>query len=135
MTVLQRSAWYQLTIGLLAVLSYGILVLLADDRVAFAAFAWLGFTGLTPLLFPREVRDERDRLIARSALTVGWAMSHLFVVAACMLTWWSRFRLDEPMVAVSVLPLIAVGNWTVLLIARAAAVLVLERRDLAQEGP
>ncbi|MDY0109443.1 MAG: hypothetical protein RBT60_05855 [Candidatus Krumholzibacteria bacterium] len=132
MATQQKSAWYQLIVGLTAVLSYLVLRLRVHPDVAPAAFAVIALVALVPVLFPREVRDERERLIADCALVAGGSASYLFVVGICMLIWWTRYRNEPPTVDVALLPLLAVGACAVLLIVRSAAVLVLHSRSLDQ---
>lgn len=132
MSTQQKSAWYQLIVGLAAVLSYLVLRLRVHADAAPAAFAVIALIALAPVLFRREVRDERERLIAGHALVAGGSASYLFVVGICMLIWWTRYRHEPPVVDVALLPLIAVGACAVLLIVRAAAVLVLHHGSLDQ---
>ena len=135
MTTQQKSAWYQLLLGLATATAYVLLLELAGAAVAPAAMTLMAPIGLVPVLFRREVRDERERLIARSSLIVGGMMAYLFVGAVCMLVWWSRYRQDPPTVDVALLPLIFLGAAVVMTVARAMTVLVLDRRHLDQTGP
>jgi len=99
----QKSALYVLVVGILAILTYLVLLIFVDPNVAPAAMAVLALTAATPLLFPMKTVDERERHLARSA---------------------------EPTIAVTVLPQIVMGACVVLLMVRSATLLVLTRRPL-----
>ncbi len=130
MSTQQKSALYQLIVGLLAVAAYVVLHIAVSPKVAPAAMALLALTGATPLLFRRELGDERERYLARRAAVFGFAASYLFVVAMCMGLWFARARAGVATVGVWVLPLVVMGAFASLVIARALALLLLAARPL-----
>jgi len=131
----QKSAWYVLTVGLLITATYIVLYLAVNAVVATAAFSLFALTALTPALFPIESRDERVRLITHRAGLFGGVASYLFVVAICMLVWWSRFRATPPTVDVNILPLIAMGACVTLMLVQSATVLILANQPLDASNP
>ena len=126
----QKSALYVLVVGILAILTYLVLLIFVDPNVAPAAMAILALTAATPLLFSMKTVDERERHLARRAAVAGGTASYLFLVAVCMIIWLLRYRSAEPTIAVTVLPQIVMGACVVLLVVRSATLLVLTRRPL-----
>jgi hypothetical protein len=134
MSTQQRSALYQLTVGLLTVALYAFLHFTVSAAVAPAATALLSLTAGVPWFFRREVTDERERHLARRAALAGFAAAYLFVVALCMGTWWLRQRSGEATVGINLLPVIAIGTFAVTLIVRSATVLLLAPRAMDVSG-
>jgi hypothetical protein len=126
----QKSALYQLIIGLASVALYALLYFTVSAAVAPAAMALLAPTGAVPFLFRREMSDERERYLGRQASLAGFAAAYLFVVAVCMGTWFQHFRSGESTVGIDLLPIIAGGTWLTALIVRAATLLLLAPRAL-----
>ena len=131
----QKSAWYILAVGLLIAATYLTLRLTVNGAVAPVAFALFALTALTPTLFPIESRDERVRLITHRAGLIGGGAAYLFVIATCMLVWWSRFRATPPTVDVNILPLIAMGAGLALMLVQSVTVLFLANRPLDASTP
>ncbi len=130
MSAQQKSAWYSLGIGLLTVIAYSVLRLAAGADVAPAAMSILALTVLVPRAFP-VTPDERERQIARRGEVLGGLAAYLFLVVTGMLIWLTHFRLEPPVVDVSVLPVLIMGAWVAMLIVRSLAVLALSRSPLA----
>lgn len=130
MSTQQKSALYQLIFALASVALYALLYFTVSAAVAPAAMALMAPIGAVPLLFRREVSDERERYLARLAVGVGFAASYLFVVALCMGVWLRHFVSGESTVSIDLLPLIAAGSMASMLIVRSATVLLLAPRAL-----
>lgn len=126
----QKSAWTSLGIGLLTIIAYGALWVTAGPDVAPAAMSLLALAVFVPRAFP-VTPDERERQIARRAEVLGGSAAYLFLVVTGMLIWWTHFRLEPPVVDVSVLPVLITGAWVAMLVVRSLAVLVLSRSPLA----
>ena len=130
MSIQQKSALYQLIVGLIAVIAYVLLRILVSLAVAPAAMALLALTGATPFLFRREASDERERYLARRAALFGFGASYLVVIAMCMGLWFLHAGQGEATINVDVLPLVAMGTFASLVIVRAAALLLLASRPM-----
>jgi hypothetical protein len=130
MTVLTKIAWFHLTLGLLCLAGYLVIRAMVGPEPANAAIAILAPVGLTPVIFRRPLADEREVLINRRATTLGFALSYLLIVVACMAIWAVRHDTADPTIAVSNLPLLVMGAFWVSLVGRSVAVLLLERRTL-----
>lgn len=126
----QKTALYNLIIGLIIVAAYLILLALFGAKVAPVSFAFFALTALTPWLFQDGSNDERERAITRRAGLVGGMTSYSFVVVTAMLIWAIRFRADPPTIDVTVLPTLVMGAAVVLLLTHSSAVLWLYRRPL-----
>ncbi len=97
------------------------------------AYAGLGFLGLCgllglqPVLFRKDKSkvsfDERDLLISRKSVIVGFTASYLFFVFACMGCWF--FAKADGMIDVRVLPLIVVCGYMISELFRSASLLIL----------
>jgi len=126
----QKTALYNLTVGILTLVTYLVLLIPFDARIAPVAFAVLALTALAPALFQDGTGDERERAIARRAGLVGGMTSYLFVVVTAMLIWSIRFRADPPTIDVNVLPTLVMGAAVVLLLAHSGTVLWLYHHPL-----
>jgi hypothetical protein len=86
MTVSQKHAWYNLAvIGTTAALILALIPALGPG--ALGGFGLLGLLGITPWLFrPRGqvTSDERDVLIQRRSILVGYSVFWLVFVLVCM---------------------------------------------------
>jgi hypothetical protein len=134
MSTQQKSALYQLIVGLLTVALYAFLHFTVSAAVAPSATALLALTGGVPWLFRREVTDERELLLARRAALAGFAAAYLFVVVLCMVTWWLRYSSGESTVGIELLPMIVAGTFVMTLIVRSAMVLLLAPRAMDISG-
>ncbi len=88
MSAVQRNAWFNLVVVLVAVaLVVGLRVLMGWPR-AIAGFGTLGLLGFGPLFYRRRgaevVADERDASIQRRSLVLGYTLFWLAFVAACV---------------------------------------------------
>jgi len=126
----QKTALFNLIVGLLILAGYLVLLALFDAKVAPVSFAFFALTALTPWLFKESVQDERERAITRRAGLIGGMTSYSFVVVTAMLIWALRFRADPPTIDVSVLPTLVMGACVVLLLTHSSAVLWFYRRPL-----
>ena len=123
-----------------AVLGYVLLNIFFGPKVAMAAFAFLGISGLMGFggHFYREskdspsvIMDERDEDIKRRAMLIGWGVDWLFWGLLCMVPWFVvvfRFGIQqalEPVVPIVWLPLIYMATGLLHVSAWSIAVLVL----------
>ena len=129
MVVQQRLAVYRVVVAVVAIALYLVLIPRLGLMRAQAAFAVLGFLGLTPLIFRSrgQVTDERDRAIHLRAFQIGTAMFWLVFTAGL----WSIYYhfMDDRVVPLAVISLLAWMTWTTFELCNAAAVLFLYGRS------
>ena len=132
-----------------AVLGYVLLNIFFGPKVAMAAFAFLGISGLMGFggHFYREskdspsvIMDERDEDIKRRAKLIAWGVDWLFWCLLCMVPWlvvvlcFGLERTEEPVIPVIWLPL---ALWAAALLhvsAWSIAVLVLYGKGAGEDG-
>ncbi len=121
------------TIG--AVTAIGITIGFSKASPGMGFLGFLGLLGLRPLLFRKDKSkvsfDERDLLISRKAVTLGFTASYLFFVFACMGCWW--YARADGMMDVRVLPLIMVGGYIAAVLTGSASLLIMYGRG-SKEG-
>lgn len=109
MTAAQKHAWFNLTvIGATILLVLALYPLLG--RGAWGGLGILGSLGFGPYFFrkkgSRVVTDERDVLIQRRSVLLGYSLFWaVFVLAACLLSTWiygQEGSVPVPVVQVSV---------------------------------
>ena len=129
----QKIAWFNLTVIvvglLLAGAAIGTLAIIIGMPGALGGFGFLGFLGLLglqPVLFrkdkPKVSYDERDMLISRKSVILGFTISYLFFVFACLGCWW--YAQADGMIDVRVLPLIVLGGYIASELTRSISLLV-----------
>ncbi len=129
----QKIAWYNLIVILVSLTltgaAVGTLTIIVGMPGAISGFGFLGFLGLLglqPILFRKDKSkvsfDERDILISRKSVILGFTLSYLFFVFACMGCWW--YARADGMIDVKVLPLIVVGGYLTSELSRSITILV-----------
>lgn len=105
---------------------------------AYAGTAFLGLCGLLgfqPFLFRKDKGkvsfDERDLVISRKSVILGFTVSYLFFVFACMGCWW--YARADGMIDVKVLPVILFGGYIMSELFRSASLLIMYGRG-AKDG-
>ncbi len=105
---------------------------------AYAGFGFLGFLGLLglqPVLFRKDKSkvsfDERDLLISRRSVILGFTASYLFFVLACMGCWW--YARADGMINVRVLPQIVVCGYMISELTRSTSLLIMYGRGSKEE--
>ena len=105
---------------------------------AYSGLGFLGFCGLLglqPWLFRKDKSkvsfDERDLIISRRSVILGFTASYLFFVFACMGCWF--FAKADGMINVVVLPLIVVCGYMISELFRSASLLILYARGAKEE--
>ena len=128
----EKQAWFMLTVGGLACLTYCVLMPWLGPKRACGAFGLLGLMGFAPLFAwkgraAREVLfDERDRTFHSRSTVVAFAVFWLTFVGSCMIPWC--LYLQQGSVPVEILPLILLIGWIVFSSTQALAILVQYRR-------
>ena len=131
----QKKAWFNLTVTvvtlLLAAAAIGTLAIIVGMPRALGGLGFLGLwglLGLEPVLFrakpgqPTVDFDERDLQIDRKATLGAFAITYVYFVAACMITWFIVG--PDGVVRVVVLPGIVAGGFITSQIVRSVAILV-----------
>ena len=129
----QKIAWFNLTVIVVSLLLAGTaistLTIIVGMPGALGGLGFLGFLGLLglqPVLFRKDKSkvsyDERDMLISRKAVILGFTVSYLFFVFACMGCWW--YAQADGMIDVRVLPLIVLGGYIASEFTRSISLLV-----------
>lgn len=133
MNRLQRMACFNLIViaiclGLCAG-AITVLALVIGLRNALGGFVFIGFAGImliSPFIFPKDkgsVRfDERDELIQKRAVLVGFAASYCFFIAVCVITWLI-VGIDGS-VSVNMLPIMVCGGFITYELGRSVAILI-----------
>lgn len=92
MSAMQKLAWFNLSVILLSLCVVLSLLPIVGATRAQAGLGILGLLGLSPILFRRKkgqlVVDERDTLIHRKSVIVGYSVFWLLFVGACCLSGW-----------------------------------------------
>ena len=131
MVLQQRLALYRVAVAVGALLLYLALFPRMGVMRAQCAFGVLGLLGVTPLLFrghgARIDSDERDRQIHMRALQVGTAAFWL-LFAAGLWTLYYHYMNDR-VVPVAIISLLAWLTWTTYELCLSAATLVLYARS------
>jgi hypothetical protein len=121
------------TVG--AVTAIGITIGFSKASAGMGFLGFLGLLGLQPVLFRKDKSkvsyDERDALIGRKAVILGFTASYLFFVFACMGCWW--YARADGMINVRVLPLIVVVGYMISELFRSTSLLIMYGRG-AKEG-
>jgi len=101
---------------------------------ALAGFAFIGFAGvmlISPFIFPKDKGsvsfDERDELIQKRAILVGFAASYCFFIAVCVTTWLI-VGIDGS-VSVNMLPIMVCGGFITYELGRSVAILIQYGQD------
>ena len=96
MTLQQKIAWYNLSVALLAIITYFVLLPMLGPWRATGAFGILGFAGFSVLFYLLEKRkgglvlgDERDQAINRQAYIIAKSLVWVvfFVAFALIATY------------------------------------------------
>ena len=121
------------TVG--AVTAIGITIGFPTAYAGMGFLGFLGLLGLQPVLFRKDKSkvsyDERDALIGRKAVILGFTASYLFFVFACMGCWW--YARADGMMDVRILPLIVAGGYIAAELTRSASLLILYGRGAKEE--
>jgi hypothetical protein len=147
MLPLQKRAWFDLGVVVAACAAYVILALIFDLWIALTAMALMVLLALKPWLFGRRpggrtgsgevVFDERDARISRRAASVGFNLSYVASIVACMVMWAAFYLLrGEDVVSVHLLVVPVLVGWVVAVAASAIATLLAYSRQsvVAEEG-
>jgi hypothetical protein len=142
--VQQKGAWFDL--GIVAVAcSVGVtLALVVDPWAAPAAIAVLALVALKPWLFGTRRRrrtgsgevlfDERDASIHRRATALGFTLSYVAFIAACMAPWTVVYLIGgEDVVSVHLLVVPVLVGWLVAIMTSAVATLAAYGRRSADD--
>ena len=133
MTLQQKSAWFMLSVALLAGLTYLVLLVPLGPFRAQGAMGFLGLTGLWPLLYGRKLHrqvntDEREQSIhARASMVTFYVFWVCFVGA--MMSVWLAYR-EAEVISVNVLPAFVWGGWLLFSIVHSTAVLLQYRNEV-----
>ena len=149
----QRHARFNLIVASAAaipcVVGYAVLFTLYGPRIAMAAFAFLGISGLWGLggrfyrkkkESPTVIMDERDEDIRRRAMLIGWGVDWLFWGLLCtvpcfVVVFRSGFEgMLEPVIPVVCLPFVYGATGFLHVSAWSIAVLVLYRKGAGDHG-
>ncbi len=119
--------FFSLSLAVGAVTAIGITIGFSKASAGMGFLGFLGLLGLQPVLFRKDASkvsyDERDLLIGRKAVILGFTASYLFFVFACMGCWW--YAKEDGMINVRVLPLIVFGGYIMSELFRSTSLLVL----------
>jgi len=141
MTPLQKMAWFNVIVFAVALVCYSVLAVLLGPYPACSAFALCAAWGFGDRFLRRRrggdtvVLDERDLLIQRTAIRMGFGAFWGCFVLACMIPWAILTRLGSQAATIraEILPLFVVGGMLVVWMARSIAILVLYGRSRANE--
>jgi hypothetical protein len=145
MLPMQKRAWFDLGVVVAACAVAAILALLIGLRVSMAAMAVLALVAVKPWLFGsgRKRRsgagevllDERDEFIRRRATTLGFALSYVAFILACLGPWGAYYLFrGEDVVPVDLLVVPVLVGWLVAIVASAVATLIGYSRHRAEPG-
>jgi hypothetical protein len=141
----EKQAWFTLVVLAAAALSAAGLILMRGGWApASEALGLLGLLGLVPFFgwkarrAGRVLEDERDREIARTASSVGFAAVWVLLVLALLTPLFLKGPGATLTLRTDRVPLLIVPAWMVVMGVRAVVTLVLHRRGLddgeAQHG-
>jgi hypothetical protein len=89
----QKRAWFTLAVVAATCICFAALAILVSPPTGLVSMAFLALLALRPRLFrtkaPGETieLDERDAAFARRSATIGFAISYVSFIFACMIPW------------------------------------------------
>ena len=131
MVIQQRWAVFRIAVALSALGLFLLVVPRMGLMRAQAAFGVLGFLGIAPLVFRKRAGeiagDERDRMIHLRAIQIGTGLFWLLFAGGL---WTAYFHfMNDRVVPVAAISLLAWLTWTTFELCNAAAMLFLYRRS------
>lgn len=145
MLPMQKQAWFDLGVVVAACTVAALLAILVAPRAALSGIAVLALAAVKPWLFgSRRTRrsgsgevlfDERDEFIRSRATSLGFTLSYVAFIVACM-GLWAAFYLfrGEDVAPVDLLVVPVLVGWLVAIVASATATLLAYDRQRAAAG-
>ena len=139
MNAQQRHAWYNLAVLSAAVAAYLVLLPYIGPHRAPGAIGILGLWGFGALFYRRRGRpvtlDERDQMIRRTSVAIGYTVFWGAFVAGCMIPWFVLYGRGRETISIQVLPLLVIGGMVVVVITQSVVTLVLYRTACGPSDP
>jgi hypothetical protein len=141
---LQKLAWFNLIVFVIAVASYAIAVpllawhfhktLAAASLPSLGMFGLCGLWGFGGLICNLRKLDERETLINQRAIMAGVVLFWQVWVLSCMGVWAVLTYRHQDVVPVTLLPILVFAGWIVYTVTQAIATLVQYRRSAADDA-
>lgn len=131
MNLVQKLAWLGVGCAIVCVVLYLGLLPFFGPRASAAVFALFAVSGLEGLVGRKDKLDERDVAILRKATLVGFTMSYLGFVFACMGSWAVIYMWQgKESVSIHVLPIITMAGFFIAYVVRCITILLLYGRPM-----
>jgi len=139
MNAQERHAWYNLAVFGAAVAAYLILLRYVGPHRALGALGIFGFWGFGINFYRRHGRrvalDEREQVIRRTSVAIGYTVFWIALVAGCMIPWLVLYGRGRETISIQVLPLLVMGGMVVFVVTQSVTTLVLYRTGRGPSGP
>jgi len=136
MNVLEKQAWYTLTVIIITTLLYFTIVAhVGFQPGTVSVFALFAFVALTIRIGHKErkagkiIEDERDREIARKATVAGYSVFWMFFVAGAMTPFFIYGPYERISIATPNLGILVVIAMGLIFFVRSLAIVILYRKD------
>lgn len=132
----QKRAWFTLAAVALACVCFAVLAILINPPTGLASISFFPLLALRPWLFRGKTvggaiqLDERDAAFAHRSTTIGFTISYVSFILACMIPWAVQYLVrGEAQISVHLLVMPVLVAWITALAGSAISLLILYGRE------